>query len=56
MTTLKKKGESKRGKQNPDLLAHIKDVKVTHEAHRLEGKVKNIGIKNIGHQKKKPKA
>lgn len=45
--------DNKRGKQNPNVLPHIKDVKVSHEAHRLEGKVKNLGIKNLGHQKKK---
>ena len=47
------KSDAKRGKQDSRLLAHIKDVKVMHEAHRLEGKVKNMGIKNVGHQKKK---
>lgn len=53
MSALRKKGDSKRGKQDPDLLPHKKDVKATFEAHRLEGKVKNVGIKNIGRQRKK---
>lgn len=56
MQMTKEKSDPKRGKQDSRLLAHIKDVKVMHETHRLEGKVKNVGIKNVGHQKKKSKA
>ena len=37
-------------------IAYKKDVKMIYEAHRLEGQVKNRGIKNLGHQKKKSKA
>ncbi len=43
-------------KRRTGLVTLKKDVKVTFEAHRLEGKVKNQGIKNLGHQKKKAKA
>lgn len=39
------KSASKRGKQKSNTM---------HGATRLEGKVKNVGIKNVGHQKKKP--
>lgn len=53
MATFPEQHDNKQGKQNPHALPHIKDVKVMHEAHRLEGKVKNLGIKNLGHQKKK---
>jgi len=42
-------------KRRTGLVNLKKDVKVTFEAHRLEGKVKNQGIKNLGHQKKKSK-
>lgn len=49
------KPDSKRGKQDPNMLSH-QGVGSMHEAHRLEGKVKNVGIKNVGHQKKKSKA
>ncbi len=49
------KRESKRGKQDPKGLSY-QPVGSMHEAHRLEGKVKNVGIKNVGHQKKKSKA
>lgn len=42
-------------KRRTGLVDLKKDVKVTFETHRLEGKVKNRGIKNIGHQKKKSK-
>lgn len=54
MAIVQEQSDDKRGKQHPDLLPHKKNVKVTFEAHRLEGKVKNLGIKNLGHQKKKP--
>lgn len=47
------KSDAKRGKQDPISLTHKKNIKTGYEAHRLEGKVKNVGIKNIGHQKKK---
>lgn len=53
MATFPEQSDNKQGKQNPDLLPHKKNVKVMFEAHRLEGKVKNLGIKNLGHQKKK---
>lgn len=49
------KRDDKRSKQNPNVLSH-QPVGSMHEAHRLEGKVKNVGIKNVGHQKKKAKA
>jgi len=46
--------DPKQGKQEePNTLAHKDNVNSMYEAHRLEGKVKNMGIKNIGHQKKK---
>jgi hypothetical protein len=50
---LRETNDSKRGKQDEMSLSHKKDVGSMHEAHRLEGKVKNVGIKNLGHQKKK---
>lgn len=49
------KKEDKRGKRDLQVLSHQK-VGSMHEAARLEGKVKNVGIKNLGHQKKKSKA
>jgi len=49
---LRETNDSKRGKQDMVDFAH-KNVGSMHEAHRLEGKVKNVGIKNVGHQKKK---
>ena len=55
MPAFQENSDSKRGKQNPDLLPHKKNIKATFEAHHLEGQVKNRGIKNLGHQKKKPK-
>ncbi len=54
MPTINEKSASKRGKQNPDLLSHKKVTRGTPEAARLEGKVQNLGIKNLGRQKKKP--
>ena len=54
MTIIQKPGENKRGKQNPALLSHKENINPMFEASRLEGKVKNMGIKNLGHQKKKP--
>jgi hypothetical protein len=54
MPTINEKSASKRGKQNPDLLSHKKVMRETYEASRLEGKVQNLGIKNLGRQKKKP--
>ncbi len=47
--------DRKRGKQEPNVLSH-QPVGSMHEAHRLKGEVKNLGIKNVGHQKKKSKA
>lgn len=47
------KNDAKRGKQDLISLTHKKNIKTGYEAHRLEGKVKNRGIKNVGHQKKK---
>ncbi len=55
MVTTPEKTDNKRGKQDEHALSHQK-VGSMHEAHRLEGKVKNVGIKNVGHQKKKSKA
>ena len=52
MVLLREKSDSKRGKQDPMLLAHQKNIKTKWEAHRLEGKVKNRGIKNVGRQKR----
>ena len=49
------KKDSKQGKREAGVLSH-QPVGSMHEAHRLEGKVKNVGIKNVGHQKKKAKA
>lgn len=43
----------KGGKRDSEVMAHRKNIHTGYEAHRLEGKVKNVGIKNIGHQKKK---
>jgi hypothetical protein len=45
--------DPKRGSREPNVLAHKGDAYSMHDAHRLEGKVKNVGIKNVGHQKKK---
>lgn len=56
MQAFQEKNDDKRGKQDPNLLSHKKYIKATFEAHRLEGKVKNVGIKNVGHQKKKSKS
>lgn len=53
MVSLMKKAGGKQGKKNPLLLTHKKNVKTTWETHRLEGKVKNRGIRNVGHQKRK---
>ncbi|MDO8565589.1 MAG: hypothetical protein Q7S04_00195 [Candidatus Moranbacteria bacterium] len=47
------KNDAKRGKQDMSMLSHKKNIGSMYEAHRLEGKVKNVGIKNVGHQKKK---
>lgn len=44
----------KAGKKRESSVSHQK-VGSMHEAARLEGKVKNVGIKNLGHQKKKGK-
>lgn len=55
MVTTPEKTDDKRGKRDPYALSHQK-VGSMHEAARLEGKVKNVGIKNLGHQKKKSKA
>lgn len=54
ITTPEKK-DTKRGQREMNVLSH-QPVGSMHEAHRLEGKVKNVGIKNVGHQKKKSKA
>lgn len=53
MTLAQEKNDAKRGKQDPLLFAHQKNIKTKWEAHRLEGKVKNRGIKNVGRQKRK---
>ena len=53
MAITREKNDDKRGKQNPNALSHKENVNSMYEAHRLEGKVKNVGIKNLGHQKKK---
>lgn len=55
MVTTPEKTDDKRGKQDPYALSH-QPVGSMHEAARLEGKVKNVGIKNLGHQKKKSKS
>jgi hypothetical protein len=55
MVITPEKHDSKRGKRDENVLSH-QSVGSMHEAHRLEGKVKNVGIKNVGHQKKKSKA
>ncbi|MFZ2300188.1 MAG: hypothetical protein WAW00_03575 [Candidatus Moraniibacteriota bacterium] len=54
MASLKKKIDTKQGKKDPLLLAHQGHINTRWEAHRLEGKVKNRGIKNISRQKRKP--
>ena len=51
-----KENDSELKKLPTEQIAHKKDVKIMYEAHRLEGQVKNRGIKNVGHQKKKSKA
>jgi len=56
MVTTPEKSDSKRGKQDTTDQAHKKNINSMFQAHRLEGKVKNVGIKNLGHQKKKSKA
>lgn len=53
MAIMREKNDNKRGKQDPNALSHKENVNSMYEAHRLEGKVKNVGIKNLGHQKKK---
>ncbi len=53
MALIQKRSDAKRGKQDPLSLAHRKNIKTKWEAHRLEGKVKNRGIKNVGRQKRK---
>lgn len=55
MVTTPEKTDDKRGKQDLYALSHQK-VGSMHEATRLEGKVKNMSIKNLGHQKKKSKS
>lgn len=55
MVITPEKSDSKRGKREENVLSH-QNVGSMHEATRLEGKVKNMGIKNFGHQKKKSKA
>lgn len=55
MVTTPEKRESKRGTREENALSH-QSVGSMHGATRLEGKVKNMGIKNLGHQKKKSKA
>ena len=54
-TTTPEQKDDKRGKRDAYALSY-QPVGSMHEAHRLEGKVKNVGIKNLGHQKKKSKA
>ena len=53
MKVVDRTSDPKRGKQDETTLPHKKDVHTGYDAHRLEGKVKNMGIKNLGHQKKK---
>lgn len=48
------KGAAKRGKQDPMALSHKTHIGA-YQAHKLEGKVKNVGIKNVGHQRRKSK-
>jgi len=50
---LRETNDPKRGKQELNKTAYTGDPYTMHDAHRLEGKVKNVGIKNVGHQKKK---
>jgi hypothetical protein len=50
---LRETNDPKRGKQELNKTAHRGDTYAMHDAHRLEGKVKNVGIKNVGHQKEK---
>lgn len=54
MLITQESSKSKRGKQDPASLSHKKVTRGTPEASRLEGKVQNLGIKNLGRQKKKP--
>ena len=56
MLITEEQNASKRGKQDTTTQAHKKNIHSMFQAHRLEGKVKNVGIKNVGHQKKKSKA
>ncbi len=55
MKTDDKNKDSKRGKQDSKLFAHKQPGNPMFQAHNLEGKVKNLGIKNIGRQQKKGK-
>lgn len=55
MLITEEQNASKRGKQDTTAQAHKKNINSMFQAHRLEGKVKNVGIKNVGHQKKKSK-
>lgn len=44
---------TKKGKQEESRLSHQESKGSLYQAARLEGKVRNRGIKNIGDQKKK---
>lgn len=49
--------DTKQGKQDEKRLAKMpsRNPNPLFQAHRLEGKVKNLGIKNIGRQQKRGK-
>jgi len=51
---MKVQGTAKRGKQDAASVSHKKIQPSTYQATRLEGKVQNLGIKNLGRQKRKP--
>lgn len=46
---------AKKGKQDDKRIAHMPPRNPLFQASRLEGKVKNMGIKNLGNQMKKGK-
>lgn len=45
--------DDKKGKQDEKLLAHGAPKNPMHQAAKLQGYMRNRGIKNIGHQQKK---
>lgn len=55
MSTNKKTEGPKLGKKDPKILSHKPPGNPLFQAARLEGKVRNFGIKNIGPQMKKGK-